>query len=282
MFFYSKSLILLRYLLLSLLVFSNLAFAADKVVDKTSYEHRFSSVLKSSQTLTIEGFALEETTINKQWLDLLRDYPTDKSIANNYAVFLMKVGRYLEAKEVLEKALSYEADTKLLVDNINKVNVRQAQQAYKTVFSETEVSLPVGKWSAVKQTTSEDNIDLTKIYFLQLQIDSILNQVENWRFNWEKQDVNGYLDFYKMDYVPSNFTSNSDWKVSRKYSLTTPKFIKIDLLGLFVFPLTDGLMQVEFIQDYHSNKFKDKVKKILIWKLEKDKWKIINERVVYK
>lgn len=265
----------MRYLLLSLFFVSSLSFSADK----NNYVERFESVLKESQNMVATDLE-KATEVRQHWQSLLDDYPADKAVANNYAVFLMSLKKYEQAQTVIENALRYEAITKLLTDNLNKIYAFQAQKAYQTIFDDTKIVTPKGKWSAIQQSVEKDP-DLAKVNALNHSLEKVANQVENWRVSWASQNLKSYLSFYKDGFIGKGVNSHKVWKAARKYSLKNPKFIKIILTNVKVVPITENLIQTEFLQNYHSNRFKDTIKKSLTWQRLQGEWKIVNERIIY-
>ncbi len=266
----------MRYLIIGLLLFSSFAFSADK----NNYDSRFLSILEHSQNVG-KNDATAIDRVDSQWQLFMQDYPLDKNIANNYAVFLIEVGLYTKAQNILEKALRYDSDTELLIDNLNQVHAFQAQKVYKQLFDETEVILPVGKWAGASENAVKE-IKVAKVESKKSETDKVRNRLENWRASWTSQDLEGYLSFYKDGYFSHKFKTNQSWRASRKRSLRNPKFINIKITNLKIRSLGKGIVQTYFLQDYYSNRFKDKIGKKIIWKLIDGEWRIINERVVYK
>ena len=254
---------------------TSLSFSADK----SGYVERFETILKASQSVVVTD-SERVKKINEQWQLLLADYPADKAVANNYAVFLMSINQYSDAQIVLEKALRYEASTKLLSENLNKVYAFQAQQAYQGVFDETNLTIPQGQWSTIQQKINK-NLSLARVTALNNSMEKVANQIENWRASWADQNSNLYLSFYKNDFLGKGFKSHKSWRATREYSLKNPKFIKIVISNVTLFPMSETLIRAEFFQNYQSNRFKDTIKKSLTWQLLQGEWKIVNESIIY-
>lgn len=245
-----------------------------------NYNERFEIALDFSQKYhagTDQG--KREDLINKLWQDLINDYPTDKAIANNYATFLIKNEHYSEAQELLEKALRYDADTKMLLENLNNIYVFQAQKAYQKVLKGSKLIKPKAKWSGLKKELKK-NLDLAKTKQLDRSFEQVINQIENWRVSWEKQDLDSYLEFYASGYFADGFNGVQDWRLARKNSLYTPKFIRLILTDLKLEAISEGKVQASFFQNFCSSRFSDKVRKQLVWQFINQEWKIIAERAV--
>ncbi len=245
-----------------------------------NYHERFAKALALSQNYPLGTEQGErEEFINKLWQSLIKDYPTDKAIANNYAAFLMKNERYSEAQKLLEQALRYDADTKMLLDNLNNIYAYQAQQAYQKVLKGSELIKPKAKWSGLKKGLKK-NVDLAKVEQLEQSFEQVINQIENWRVSWEGQNLDAYLEFYAKGYYADGFNNAQDWRLARKNSLYTPKFIRLNLTDIVLEAIADDKVKARFYQDFRSSRFSDKVQKQLIWQYINQEWKIIGERAV--
>lgn len=253
------------------------AFAADapKKADST-YKAKFAQAeqLAQSSSLKDQQKAVEE------WKAMLKVYPNDLAISNNLAATLMKQKKYAEAQNYLESALNADPKIAVVMDNLNDIYAYQAQLAYQSVFKPSEINYPKGKWVALAdeavKTPEKAQLDKAK-----RDMERVLNRVENWRLAWSSRDVSTYLNFYKSGYHSDKFSSHSAWAENRKHSLRRPKYIKIDLSQTKIVPLANHTFQVSFIQKYRSNRFKDSVKKYLVWQEIGKSWKIIQEKVVY-
>lgn len=252
-------------------------FAADapKKADST-YKTKFAQAEHLAQSSSVE----DQKKAVSEWKAMLKDYPNDLAISNNLAATLMKQKKYAEAQDYLESALNADPKIAVVMDNLNDIYAYQAQLAYQSVFKPSEINYPKGKWVAlaneVVKTPEKAQLDKAK-----RDMERVLNQVENWRLAWTSRDVSAYLSFYKSDYHSDKFASHHAWVENRKQSLRRPKYIKIQLKHTKIVPLAKHTFQVSFIQNYHSNRFKDSVKKYLVWQAVGKSWKIIQEKVIY-
>lgn len=244
--------------------------------DNSSYQSDFevASTLSQSQT---------EADLNEaeqKWKVLLEAYPNDLAAANNLAVTQMKQKKYDEAQKELEAALNADPKIAVILENLNQIYAYQAQLAYQSVFKTSEMKEPKGQWIALssEQIKTPDQAKLEK---LEQELKKVVNLVENWRAAWAGQDYDGYVQFYANDFVTEQYDSHKTWLAGRKYSVTQPDFIKVSLNDIEVLPFADNLIEVSFNQTYESNRFKDTVKKQLIWQNKKAGWKIVKERVVH-
>ncbi|KDN96666.1 tetratricopeptide repeat protein [Hydrogenovibrio marinus] len=240
------------------------------------YTARFTQAEQMAQSATKEGAdkAIE------LWKGMLKDYPNDLAVSNNLAATLMKEKKYAEAQNYLESALNADPKIAIIMANLNDIYAYQAQLAYQSVFKPSEINYPKGKWVALTSETvkTPEKAQLEKA---KKDMQRVLNRVENWRVAWSSKDVKSYLSFYDDSYHSDKFTNHKDWAKNRENSLKRPKYIKIHLNDVKVVPLANHTFQVSFVQNYDSNRFKDSVKKYLVWQEVGKSWKIIQEKVVY-
>jgi len=205
-----------------------------------------------------------------------------RAIENNIAVILIKQNKYADAKKRLDSALQSDAQVAITLDNLNQLYAFDAQKAYQKIFKSTPVTKPKAKWLYfdVKQAqlpntnviTDERNADSIRI---------VKKSVEQWRQAWANQNVPDYLSFYdKKTFIPKNGLNYVTWEKSRYRSLQKPKFIKLKFDNVEVSPISDSMVRAQFVQRYHSDRFKDDVKKVLLWQKTNGRWKIIQEVVI--
>ena len=110
--------------------------------------------------------------------------------------------------------------------------------------------------------------------------DQLLSTVEGWRQAWSDQDLAAYLSFYHpTDFKPVKGRNIKEWRKGRKSSVEGPKFIKVQTKDVKVVKRSDERATVSFLQQYHSNRFKDNIRKELQFVKTDQGWKIISEQV---
>lgn len=271
-----KNLSVRGWLMALLLAFAQPGLAQDGTAteqDKQKYQQMFTQAMQA-----VNQSALENA--NAMWQQLLNQFPNDLAVMNNFAVTLMKQGKYIEAQQVLEEALNSDAKVALLQKNLNAIYSYEAKLAYQNVFQEAKVSAPVGDWFSL-QSVSVEAPKINEVKQVSNDIQVVLNQVENWRAAWADKNVSKYTRYYLMGYQPDSKTSHASWLYARKRSLERPKFIEIALTNVEAVLLADNKIQVSFFQKYRSNLFNDRIKKILVWEKEGSEWKISLERIVH-
>lgn len=220
-----------------------------------------------------------ETTINLL-VPLHQANPGDVTVGNNLAVAYIRQQRYQQAQDVLETVLNKDPKFATLRQNLQQIYAYRAQAAYQDVFANTGITLPKGEWIL----TANYEMDTAKVVALQqvqLDINQVTQNLEMWRSAWSEQNIDGYLAAYDADYYSEDFENRQAWQKNRQLSVQSPRFIQVQLDDITALPLAKDVIQVQFWQAYESNRFKDRVRKKLLWQKRQDEWKIMQETVVY-
>lgn len=234
-----------------------------------------------------QGFDFAQSNDNNQALAIWQSLAqTDglipqlrRALNNNIAVILIRQKKYDEAKQHLDKALKADHQIATTISNLNQLYAYDAQKAYQKIFKKTPVVAPQAEllYFDVKGAQIPNEfviIDIANADDIRL----VQQATKQWLQAWRAQDVNAYLSFYDNKwFLPSNGTSVAAWKKSRNASLKGPNFIKVTIENLQIAPVADNLIRVSFYQSYHSDRFKDDINKVLLWKKTEGEWKIIQE-----
>ncbi len=108
--------------------------------------------------------------------------------------------------------------------------------------------------------------------------DTFIRQLETWRGDWESLDTERYLAHYARDFR-SDQMDLAAWQAHKRKVNAGKTWIKVSLNNLSVFrsPGKQGLIAVNFDQDYRSNNLVQQTRKRQYW-IEKDgRWKIAYE-----
>lgn len=269
------------FLLLGLLGLGTSAFA-DSVDEKRLVEQaeKFQNALTLAQSGAYQKALTIWNTLNESG-ELVPELK--RAIENNIAVVLIKQQNYEGAKKRLDSALQADSQVATTLENLNQIYAYDAQKAYQRVFKDTPVHQPKTKWLFfdVKQAnlptdnviTDAKNADSVRL---------VKKSLEQWRQAWANQQVKNYLSFYdKSLFIPKNGMSYSTWEKSRYRSLQNPKFIKVFVDDIQITPISSTMIRARFLQRYHSDRFKDDVYKVLLWRKVDEQWKIIQEVVMY-
>jgi tetratricopeptide (TPR) repeat protein len=102
--------------------------------------------------------------------------------------------------------------------------------------------------------------------------------VKSWAQAWSNQDVEGYINHYRIGYTPPRKNiSHTQWKQQRKVRLTNKRFIDVQVSEFDVKDLGDTFA-VTFRQHYRSNTLDDKILKRLVF--AKDDSQPRNARII--
>lgn len=105
----------------------------------------------------------------------------------------------------------------------------------------------------------------------------VQKRVQDWAAAWSARNVHDYLAAYAPDFHPAK-TSRAAWEKQRLDRITRPKSIEVAVSDLRVEVQDESHATATFKQDYHSDRYRDSVRKTL--KLEKagDAWLIVDEQ----
>lgn len=98
-----------------------------------------------------------------------------------------------------------------------------------------------------------------------------------WAEAWSSQNTTGYLNAYSDNYEPRGDTKLSDWVRSRRQSLSSPAWIKVEISDMQVSLLGNDRAQASFNQHYKSNTYEDRERKRLTLVREDGGWRIVRE-----
>jgi murein L,D-transpeptidase YafK len=105
--------------------------------------------------------------------------------------------------------------------------------------------------------------------------------LETWRQNWEKADLQAYLQMYSDEFWSKNYNKNR-WGVYKSRVFSGKKYQKIDLSDISILNYPDDdrsqpMVVANFVQHYQSNNFTGNLHKRLYMVKEQGSWKILYE-----
>jgi len=109
---------------------------------------------------------------------------------------------------------------------------------------------------------------------LKQQIERLLN---HWIKSWQKQDINGYIDSYSPNFKSRAYSSHEAWVKGRRERIERAKRIDITIEKINIKSLSSDRIQVEFMMDYRSDRYSDRSKKRVIFRLMGGEWRIVRE-----
>ena len=110
------------------------------------------------------------------------------------------------------------------------------------------------------------------------QESELLETVLRWAEAWGDQRAEFYLSFYADGFEPPQEMSRWEWESQRRQRLSVPAFIQVTIEAPMVRRMSESRSQVEFIQRYESDRYRDTVRKILHLTRKDDRWKILREQ----
>ena len=107
----------------------------------------------------------------------------------------------------------------------------------------------------------------------------VLNAVNKWAKDWAGKNPDGYLAAYAKSFKPEDGSSRSAWSAARRERITTPRHIKVEVLGASVEMTSATEAKVTFRQAYNSDALQTRSRKTLTLVKEGGNWLIVRERV---
>jgi len=291
------------------ILYSAMVLAEDiETLDLSNDKKLFAQAVKLSlleQWSQAEPIYRELLERNEQWPEL----------GNNLAILLLKTERIDEAKQVFEQAVSSTPSYRIAQDNRSLLYSYLATRAYeKALGTEQQIALPELKLiqaiyqaeivppqetgEDVEKEVSEDIIHKERVEkplvshteneqqlsFHKNISEHIKQQLFEWSSAWSRGDFENYIQSYSENFIPSDQRkSYAEWKNIRRGRLKFTKGVKIEIDQLRVF-IESGreYALVEFIQNYHSATYSDKVLKQMYMQNQPDRWLILSERTIKK
>lgn len=107
---------------------------------------------------------------------------------------------------------------------------------------------------------------------------AISGALESWKRDWESLDTERYLSHYSKSFR-SEGKSREAFAAHKRRVNRSKRFIRVHLkdVGIYRYPGEDGLILVEFLQDYRSSNLSSQRRKHQYWRQEADSWKIVFE-----
>lgn len=110
------------------------------------------------------------------------------------------------------------------------------------------------------------------------QHDTLNQQLEKWRTDWETRNSDSYLNHYSKNFASGNLRYG-DWSSQKRQVNAGKTWIKVNLshVSVFRYPGQDNIAVVTFQQDYRSNNLSNQMRKRQYWLQEDGHWKIVYE-----
>ncbi len=104
--------------------------------------------------------------------------------------------------------------------------------------------------------------------------------LKRWAAAWSAQDIEGYLKFYSNEFEPAGGLDYDEWIRQRRQRLQQPEEILVTLGDVELRRETEGFVQLEVIQDYRSERYSDRTRKLFELRRQDGRWAIERERAL--
>lgn len=204
---------------------------------------------------------------------------------NNLAVALYKTGKLEQSHQAFEDAVTSLPSFKTAQINRQRLYDYSATLAYnKAVGNNNKPGMPtlelLNDVKDISSIVKKANTDGDK------NTDEAFNQVKNsllqWSKSWLNSDVDEYLSAYSSEFVPpSHIKDFEHWSKIRKAKLLKGNIDRVSLDSIQVY-LDNNKQQAlaQFVQDYKSRNYEDKVLKQVRMTYTNNRWLIVSEEVL--
>jgi serine/threonine protein kinase len=104
--------------------------------------------------------------------------------------------------------------------------------------------------------------------------------LSRWAATWSSQDIEGYLGFYSSEFEPAGGLDYDEWIRQRRQRLQRPEKILVTLGDVELRRESEGFVQLEVIQDYRSERYSDRTRKLFELRRQDGSWVIERERAL--
>jgi tetratricopeptide (TPR) repeat protein len=245
-----------------------------------------SVLFKHAVNLTEQGRWSDAAILFK---DIASRNPTWPEPKNNLAIALFKLGKIEKAQQALEDAVISLPSFKVAQSNRKKLYDHAAAMAYyKAVGVSEKPKRPQLK--ILTDVKKEPEIQLPALTSAGAIgkpanapiINNINKRVIYWSNVWSDADVEQYLSLYSNDFTPSDPGKDyTQWRIMRraKFQFSSKPTVKLSEIQVYLSGNNRQAL-VEFMQDYKSAKYRDRVLKQLRLIYENDRWLILSEQVL--
>jgi hypothetical protein len=195
-------------------------------------------------------------------------------INNSWAVQLGSFKKQENAQDFIRK-IKKKGYTPFIVNSDESDWYKARVGPYPSKEEADQVVLDLKKaqgLTAIVLVSDEDPPDLEEPID---SVDVVVSQFLIWLKAWEAQKINSYLSFYSKDFKDPKRPRKS-WEAQRRKAFGSSSGVSIEVSDIQILRADDAV-EMSFIQNYKSDRISDIGKKILIWKNEGDRWKIIKE-----
>jgi tetratricopeptide (TPR) repeat protein len=275
----------LSCLLSFLLMFASVAFAAVPSEDnKPSPRTLFSQAV----AMSVNGDWLSAEKLFQQVALAHPEWPEPK---NNLAIVLLKMDKVEQAQKAIESAVISLPSFKVAQENRKRLYDHAAAVAYYKAVGDSrkpdfpklqllhEINEAVPKADKPAEKANPEEIHATSKQQVSGAIEA---KLITWSKSWSDVNIDQYLSAYSTQFRPSGAEKDyTQWSRHRRAKFRLTGSIRVELQDVKVYVRNNEKQALaEFIQNYQSNQYQDKVIKQLHLVLENGQWLIQSERVL--
>ncbi len=106
----------------------------------------------------------------------------------------------------------------------------------------------------------------------------VVDALRGWAAAWSAKRSDDYLAYYADGFEPPDGSARSIWEEARRARIERPQWIRVALTLVQVEPSGPDSAEVDFVQSYRSERYKDLIRKRMTMVRESGGWKIAAER----
>lgn len=228
-------------------------------------------------------------------------------VYNNLAAIRAAEGNLDEAQRMLEEALRIHPSYATVFDNLNTIQIEKTLgSAYETAFLAPGEQVPAPRLMVLTEISEVPAVVASPSAAMPPQPtipeasqpvaatvlpeataselppfdaphDLISEVLADWSEAWSAQDFPRYLTFYGRDFQPGGGAGRDSWEQNRHRNVTTPKWIEVSLGDLSFSTSGPERLRVVAVQEYRSDRFRDRTLKSFEFGKEGDAWVILSE-----
>ena len=263
---------------------------------------------KNPDARFVKGMALAKagkiTQAINVFKSLTRDYPNNPEPWNNLATLYAKQEKYHQARDALIKAINTHPSYATAYENLGNIYSKMAVIAYNRALEmdqgdkkkpvdvqlalinrfsnatkSSEKKLPLTSIKPKPAPRTSPAIEEKSIFSYDEEKNQVLAVLYGWSQAWSSQKPKDYLVYYAPDFRTPGGMPRHIWEKRRHDRLIKPRFIKVSVEQPEVTFINDSTVRLIFLQDYHSNRFRDKIKKTLMMQKVNGNWRIFQETI---
>lgn len=265
---------------------------------------------KNPDARFIKGLGLTQKGEITQAINIFKsltiDYPKNPEPWNNLASLYARQEKYHQARDALISAINTHPSYATAYENLGNIYSKMAVIAYNRALdveqsnqkkpvnvqlalinrfsnssgASTKPTTQISTATFIKPVTKKSpDIEEKSIFSYDAEKDQILAVLNGWSQAWSAQKPKDYLMYYAPGFKTPGGMPRKIWEKRRHERLLKPSFIKVNVEQPEIVFINDTTARLRFLQDYHSNHFRDKIKKTFIMHKVNGNWRISQESI---